>query len=619
MNWDFDGFQKVFDEVWQVIKENHKCWANTKDKKNFQMMFYAQGQGTGKSRTLAEISKMEQLINKVKELGFTDTLHINITFDNATGPTGEDHVNKLDYLTYRILFHLIGDQVTGSNVDQFSVFCTKCKHSKSFLEVLDTVALKFAESPKKVAVFLMIDSIQKLGDGSVENDPLRVLIRNLSEMCLSSSVFIIPVISATQHIPLANAVQEGQTNYKFMETPPLSDIPRRNGEHVFPDTPANRALYNLTYKHPRTVESLEAVLNKGDTTDNLKETAEKVLSLVGKNYSVIEELAVEPQNKLICLAITKTRVNHSTTVVKGKELDYYLKMGLMDLHNNELRLSPFWLCLVAKPLLGGSLLTGWDWHASIFGESWELFTSWYRCLLSKVHPQARIKLKDLHSGMQFTKGGDIEVVNSPLTFKQSETQLGTKRSETQTSTKLIKNGKGAKCGDFFCTLSQVDSKGNINEVTQCHTQEFVGPNENPSLAGTKLNKLEEDRKRSCDDNDVFVLMTNKRTLNLKTNEQSWKSDMKEKLFGVVDYESMDNYFGSFAPFWRPIMKKEYLLAESLELVESSLTTTSSSVSGTLTCRYCGATTNARGEQFLSDWSLKCHENRCPNKQDEDEE
>ena len=155
-------------------------------------------------------------------------------------------------------------------------------------------------------------------------------------------------------------------------------------------------------------------------------------------------------------------------------------------------------------------------------------------------------------------------------------------------------------------------------MTQCHTKEFVGPDGNSSLAGTKLKELEEDRKRSCADNDVFVLMTNKRTVNLKTNEQSWQSSMKENLFGVVDYENMDIYFGSFAPFWRPIVKKEYLLAESLERVESSLTT-SSSVSGTLTCRYCGATTNARGEHFSNDWSLKCHETRCPDKQDEDEE
>ena len=620
MTWDFDGIQKVLDEVWEVIDTNYVCWSTTTDKKEFQMMFYAQGQGTGKSRTLTEINKMESLITNVINLGFEHTMHINITFDNGTSSEGEFHDNKLDYLKYRILFHLIGDSVTKakSNSKGFPEFCNKCTTGLTLHEVIELAAGRFTNDMKKVAVFLMIDSIQKLGDGSSTNDPLRELIRGLSGLCLSSSVFIIPVISATQHIPLADAVQESRTNYRFMETPSLSGIPKRDGNYIFTDTPANCALYNLTHRHPRTVESLEKVLNDGETT-NLKDTAEKVLSHVENNYNAIKQLSLDAQNKLIYLAITKVLVSHSTIVV-DQNLDFFLKMGLMDLQNNILRLSPIWLCIVANPMLEGSLLKGWDWHAAIYGESWELFTSWYRCLLSKVHPQGSIKLKDLHHGMQFAgRSGDIEINNQPLILGESKEQLGTKYSQNRRANKLIKNGKGAACGDFFCTLSQVDPQREINEVTQCHTQEFVEPDEKPVFAGEKLSKLETDRSRSCDDNDVFVLMTNKRTTNLNTGRQSWKNDMDGKLFGVVSYENMDDYFGPFAPFWRPIVKKEYPLAESLERVESSPTATSSSVSGTLACRYCNATTNVRGEEFSSDWSLRCHENRCPDKQDEDEE
>ena len=553
-NWEFDGTDKVESDIWDIIKSNHYGWSQTfRDKKNFTVMFYAQGKGTGKSRTLSEISKMEPLIEKVKGLGFEHTMHINIAFDKVTSPAGKYRGWEFDYITNMILFHLIGDKVSGSNTEGFPEFCRRCANRVTLDEILGLAATKFATDGKKVALFLMVDSLQKVGDGSGgRQDPLQEVVRYLAALLQSSYVFIILVISATERLPLADALQDCQPNYRFLQTPALTDLPKRNGKYIFDDTVANRALFNLTHKHPRTVESLEQVLSESPDA-SLEDVMESVMDKVGSNYGEIVQQDVETSINLLRLSVLQTPVR-DRTIINGVPLANYLRFGLMHIpkdnfyEEGKLILSPFWLCLFRRSH-PTSILAGWDWHSSIRGESWELFTSWYRCLLSKVHPEGPIKLKDLHNGMQFTEGGDIEVMNRPLSFEQSMKQLGTKSDQTATNGKLIGNGKG----DFFCTLDQVKPVQQINEVTQCHVQESGNHHEKERMTDEKIRpaNLITDHERSCNEKDIFMLMTNERT---QAKNKSWEKYMKGKLFGVVDCAAMDAYFGPFALFYGRITK-----------------------------------------------------------------
>ena len=542
----FEAFDTNFDAFGKGIRDKNTCG----------IPLIASGIGDGKSRALTEIPRLLQ-----EEYSVTEFTTFCVSFENGTSCstlTPEEHI------PIRILHHLAG----RGDFNDFARENTKKGISlQSILEVIDQMKLL------KPNVLLMVDGIHNIGKTPSENnDPMRILLREVIVGYVHSPHFIFPVCSCTASIDVLSALQDSTTQKFWIPLPMMFVIPKVNGKQI----DVTEKQFRVMGGHGRSLEILQEIKEKNleqPLDDNQLFIEVKNIMINRKSgFSTLysdDEITALLRGSFCHTSYNPMNVNSNVMANKeSKHISKYLKHGLLTVADDgRLRVAPIWLLLNTKQE-DGHILQAWSGPVPVSSEEWEKFGAWFRMFLSKVHPQGETSLADFHKGMLWAK--NFECPNF-----ENITVRGVIKSKGRISTKsehkagsiinnndgvqegnwiistgsvtnidlskcktVVRNGDNAPAGDVFLSLKSGDSI--FNEVQQ---QKLYNKTPFPKREEQFLNFVNNELNKSVGDNDVMLFMTT------GSFPQNWQETLSGKRVGVVHKDNFHEYFGPFAPFW----------------------------------------------------------------------
>ena len=551
MTWTYQNRDDLQNGLCEVFEKNYTAFvAKVRDKQALPQPIICAGLGMGKSRALMMVPKL--LADKTED---KTVFTFNVPFENGPTYNSEFESVHMSAVLDRICYHLLG--FTTDTLRTFRSWNDKHRADFTLDELVEGLCKHFGKEeqyPTNV-VSLLIDGVHNLVHDELRpggNTEIRFFLRDVMLACqIASPHFVFSVCTMTARKTAVDALQGSSVVPCYLQLPPVTTRPE-----TLPKAVSDK-LFQIVKGFGRAVEVL---------CDVAKDHPERVRDDPGLLIAVCDQIrvrytgmvvSVEEQTMLLRYALLKKPVNEDT------DLAAHLYMGLMSLRREGgktyLGLSLIWAIVnsIGRP---GSLLEQYNFTEKQDGGSFESFVQWYRCVLSKLYDTGPMNVVYLHKGVQWlNKPSDRTLTDTPLAprcaARRTETQ-GSKleqKLQCKSSPKShINEGTPSQGFAFQNALGAPHDKG-VNEVSQVKhytIQPF------PKHQKRVIRAIKVEVEKSVNKTDVFLWHT------IATFPEQWvewcKQDdvLKDRIIGVVDATSFEEYYNFFAPLWLHSKQKE---------------------------------------------------------------
>ncbi|CAI2182777.1 11195_t:CDS:2, partial [Funneliformis geosporum] len=578
LSWDYQESPKLEEELREHVQNLYSVFKeNKRDKSNTPIFFMVSGAGCGKSRNATEIPKiLRRIFVNDFELRsrLEDALIFAITFENGTKINLSIETNANVAIAKRMLYQLqdqllwsqIRDDPQTVSIPDILMRCTEQKN----------VALK------ELTVILTVDGLQTAlineNDGTDKRSLFYSFLTEISLIATNNKhPFVIACCTATLARPFHQMVADSHQKRVFLPIRSLNP-PQKKGKPIFKDTPLLNMLISDMGGNGRALEALQSAL-KGVDFENVG-----FVSIAEKVYHKLRDLYGEWISHTRYLTpVLRAIMTHTTLVISdpipGTNIlpEELSKLGLVKFEKQDelsdkgtLTCPYIWLWLMANTS-DDRILLNWNfkYYSELqsndgdptippgcqFWQHFEHFIASFRVLKSNVFGiDEEIKLQDIHAGAKYNFGTST-IRNIPLSLAKATRQQSTKSSaysanktvtckrgndqiniNLEDASACIINGSSAPAGDSFCPIYFANSSQLHIESQQCKC-----------LKSTMVNQamFNEERKKACDNNDIFILYTCGRS-----NVESLSP-----LSAIVDRDCWKPYFG-------PFVGRAFLLVEN---------------------------------------------------------
>ena len=523
MTWTYQNRDDLQNGLCEVFEKNYTAFAaKERDKQALLQPIICAGLGMGKSRALMMVPEM--LANKTKgNMVFT----FNVPFENGPTYNSEYESMHMSAVLDRICYHLLGFTTDTSRT--FRQWNDTHRADFTLDELVEGLCKHFGKEeqyPDNVVCLLMVDGVHNLVHDELcpgGNKEIRVFLRDVMLACqMASPYFVFSVCTMTARKTAVDALKGSSVVPCYLQLPPVTTRPETLPKAVSDD------LFEIVKGFGRAVEVL---------CDVAKDHPERVRDDPGLLIAVCDQIrvrytgivvSVEEQTMLLRYALLKKPVNEDA------DLAAHLSMGLMSLQREGgktyLRLSLIWAIVnsIGRP---GSLLAKYNFWETHSPSSFETFVQWFRCVLSKLHDTGSMNVVDLHKGVQWlNEPSDRMFTNTPLTLRFAAGRTETRGTKQEQKIK-----------------SKASPRSHIKEETPLQGAAFLNALGAPH--GDIFVELD-------DKSDIFLWHT------IATFPEQWvewcKQDevLKDRIIGVVDATSFEEYFNFFAPLWLHSKQKE---------------------------------------------------------------
>ena len=586
-DWDYCGKEDLVEDMRASVQKLHDKKGCGPDKQDHPLFIAFAGPGQGKSRLLTEFPRLvAECLKDLKNRRFSDEpLAFLLTCENGLGPGdwGTQELNAQRFVACRMLWQLRGanqqafdDAGAPTNFAKFRAGCDANLVPEDVFELVVP-----PDNRSLATVVIGLDGMQNLpgfplrGEKTGKNEPFYQVMQEVCRLVIQNTPpFVVACVTATQSV--SQVLADSPQAREYLKLPRVTAVTRQQAAAI-PDHPLKDLLTMDMGGHGRALECLEESLKGmpcasasalvGAVMQRLREKYPGAVSFDGASVKdLIDVLRACLSGKVLSSGQTLGSLN--------PEQMELIRIEHLDSSAQEYRIGiPYiWLQLTLSQQRLTSDLKPWALMDYTYFErleaqtwqAWEQFNAEFRVLRSYSFEDGQaVKIGLLHRGAIIRPDGFAhqEVVNRHLTLAKAKNKLSSKSSccghpkpfSTSSDTNpakglkkfecrvtlagtevvvsmadkdmLVANAAAASAADAFLMLGEqrAGNEQNISECLQCKM-------------GSSGVDVTEERRKSCDKNDILVLLLNR--------AESPPQSQNRLVF--VSANQFEEYFGLYA-------------------------------------------------------------------------